>query len=107
MMTSLPHIAVAEAAKGMIPTVEVVEELSRADALLKVQGYLNLPELKQSLLKQGLAPEEVSNRIASLSTSELNQLAVQMDQAKYGGDVTGILIVVLLVVLIIYLVRRI
>lgn len=107
MMSSLPHVAWAEAAQEMIPTANVVEALTRVQAEQKIQGYMNRADLRQALVDRGISPTEVSSRIASLSDMELRQLAQQMDQARYGGDPTGILVLVLLIVLIIFLVKRI
>jgi hypothetical protein len=106
-MTNLPHLAYAESTDKMIPTSIVAEQLSRAQAQTKVQDYLNRDDIKKELLKRGVSPEEVSQRLAGLSDHELRQLAGQMDQALYGGSVAGILIVVVLVLLIIYLAKRI
>ena len=44
--------------------------------------------------------------MASLSDAEISDLASQMQQAQYGG-ITSILVVVVLVLLIIYLAKRI
>ncbi|MBX3021914.1 MAG: PA2779 family protein [Bdellovibrionales bacterium] len=107
IMTNIPYLAWAETAKEMIPTAAVVEELSRAEAQAKVQEILSRTEVRSELLKRGVSVEEVNSRMASLSDSELRQLAGQMDAAMYGGDVVGILVVVLLVLLIIYLAKRI
>jgi hypothetical protein len=107
LMSSLPQIAWADAAQEMIPTSVVVETLSHAQAQEKMRTYLDNSELKQAMIKRGISPDEVSRRVASLSDSELKQLVRQMDQARYGGDVTGVVILILLIVLIIYLIKRI
>jgi hypothetical protein len=107
MISNLPHVVFAETADQMISTTEVVESLTRSQAEAKVRSYLDRQDFQSELVKMGLSPAEVSKRVASLSDSELKQLATQMDQARYGGDIFGILILVLVVVLIIYLVKRI
>jgi hypothetical protein len=107
LMTNIPHIAWAQAADEMIPTSVVVEQMSRAQTREKIAGHLNRAEVRSELAKYGVSPEEAQLRIASLSDQELRQLASQMDQAMYGGEpVVGILIVVVLVLLIIFLVKR-
>ncbi|NJM10237.1 MAG: PA2779 family protein [Bdellovibrionaceae bacterium] len=107
IMTNIPYMAWAEQASQMIPTMVVVEQMSETQARQKVQSFLNREDFRKELVKRGVSPEEVSSRISSLSQSELRQLAAQMDKAQYGGDVGGILIVVVLVLLIIFLARRI
>jgi HAMP domain-containing protein len=103
----IPEIASAEVLDQMIPTQAVVDSLSRTELEAKVQGYLNRDDLKDQLRKLGVSPEETSQRVANLSDSELNDLAKQMDQGRYGGDIVGILVIALVVILIIYFAKRI
>jgi hypothetical protein len=107
VMTNIPYLAWAEAAPAMIPTSVVVDEMSATEARSKVQSFLNREDFKAELVKRGVRPEEVNARVAALSEQELRQLAAQMDKAQYGGDLGGILIIVVLVLLIIFLARRI
>lgn len=107
LMSHVPNIAVAEVAMQsgrMIPTNMVIADMTREQAQSKIQSYLDQNDLRQKLADQGLSADEVSARLASLSDAEMKQLAGQMEQAQYGGD---ILVAILLVVLIIYLVKRI
>lgn len=107
IMSNIPHLAWGAAAQEMISTTVVVEDMSRAQAQSKVEEILNRSEVRSELAKRGVSTEEINGRLASLSDSELRQLAGQMDQAMYGGDgVVGILIIVVLVLLIIFLVKR-
>jgi hypothetical protein len=113
LMSDIPYVAAAAevvtaaGAMEMIPTSVVVDELSRAQTQEKIEKILAAPELKTKLAQLGLPPTEISKRLATLSDAELRQMASQMDQARYGGDVTGILIVVVLVLLVIFLIKRI
>lgn len=101
IMTQAPQVAMAD---QMISTSAVVAEMSRAEAEQKVQSVLQMQEVQQQLLKQGVSADEISKRVASLSDMELKQLAGQMDQVRAGGD---ILFAILIVVLIIFLIKRI
>ncbi len=111
LLTNIPYLAWADSLENvpqqMITTSAVVEQMNRQQTEQKVQDFLARTEVRNEFVKRGVSPDEVSMRIASLSDRELKQLATQMDQARFGGDVIGILIVVLLVVLIIYLAKRI
>ncbi len=108
IMTNLPYMAfAAEVVPAMIPTSAVVEQMSVSQARAKVESFMKREDFRAELIKRGVNPEEVTSRMASLNEQELRQLATQMDKAQYGGDVTGILIVVVLVLLIIFLARRI
>lgn len=107
-LTNIPYVASAEVIENqMIPTSAVIDQMSRAEAQAKVQRFLSRADVQAEFLKRGVSAEEANMRIASLSEQELNRLANQMDQVKAGGDVFGILIVVLVVLLIIYLAKRI
>lgn len=107
-MSKMPEAVAAEVvSEGMISTIDAVESLGRAELESKVRAGLSREELKTELMKYGISADEVSNRLATLSNAELGRLASEMEKAQYGGDVGGILVTVLLVVLIIYLVKRI
>jgi hypothetical protein len=101
-LTNLPAQVFAQG--KMIPTNVVVADLSRSQAEARIQGFLNNSELKEALAKQGLNPDEINARIANLSDTEVKQLAGQMEQARYGGE---ILVTILVILLIIFLIKRI
>lgn len=101
-LTHLPSQAVAS--KAMIPTTSVVTEMSRAEAQAKVQNLLSEDKIRQALEEKGLKADEINSRLAHLSDQEMQDLAGQIEQARYGGD---ILVTVLVVVLIIYFIKRI
>ncbi len=102
MMSNIPAVAFAEA--QMISTTTLVNDLTRAQTEQKLQEFLSRSDVRQKLVEKGLSPEEASLRLASLSETELRQLSNQVDQAHAGGD---ILIAILVVVLIIFLIKRI
>lgn len=108
LMSNIPNVVLADlsgsANHQMISTGAVLAELTRAEAETEVRGYLQKSEVQSALLKQGLAPEEISARLASLSEQEMRQLSSQVQEARAGGD---ILVAILVVVLIIYLIKRI
>lgn len=101
ILSNLPSLA---SATEMLPTTVVVTELNRAEAQRKVETYLEQEQVRNELIKRGVSPDEVSLRLASLSDSELRQLSGQIEQARYGGN---ILMTILIVLLIIFLVKRI
>lgn len=101
-LTNLPAHAVAE--MSMIPTSVVATQMSRAEASDRVLSLLEQQNVREQLTKNGVSPEEAEARIANLSDQELRQLAGQIEQARAGGD---ILVTILLIVLIIFLVKRI
>lgn len=104
ILSNVPAVAMAESGRTMIPTSVAVTELSRAESQRKISDELAKDDLRKALLDRGVSPDEVSTRLASLSDAELRQLAGQIDQARAGGD---ILFTILIVVLIIFLIKRI
>lgn len=101
LLTQIPSLA---AAQEMIPAHVAVADFDRSQAELSVRNYLQEQEVKEALLKYGVSAEEASSRLASLSESEMRDLSSQVKEARAGGD---ILITVLVVVLIIYFIKRI
>lgn len=104
---TLTELPVMKAKAEMISTTTVMAEMTRAEADSTVHDFIARGDVKDQLVKLGISSEEASRRLASLSDSEVRKLAKDMKSATIGGDVTGILVLVLLVVAIIYLAKRI
>ena len=108
LMSHLPNVVMAEemaAQKGeMIATSVVVNDFNRQRMETEVLNYLNKDEVRQKLIANGISPDEATARLASLSNQELQDMSKQVQQARYGGD---ILFTILVVVLIIFLIKRI
>ncbi len=108
LMSHIPNIAVAEVlvneSNSMIPTSLVLADMNRAQTENEIREFLSTAEVRNQLAKEGVSESEISKRIASLSEQELQQLAGEVKEAKAGGD---ILFAILIVVLIVYLIKRI
>lgn len=104
-LVNVPMMKTAHA--GMIATNEAVEIMSRAESNEKVASFMVRKDVQEQLIKFGVSPEEANKRLAGLSDAEMRKLAGEIDKATIGGDVGGILVLVLLVVLIIYFAKRI
>ncbi len=102
LMTDIPAFALGKVA--MISTSAALVESDRTEALTKIQEYLKRADVQKALIARGLSPDEASLRLASLSESELRQLSKGVEYAQAGGD---ILLTILLIVLIIFLIKRI
>lgn len=101
LMSNIPSTAIAQ---GMISTSILAAELTRAEAQSNVENFLQKEEVRAELIKRGVSMEEATSRLASLSTSELRDFSQQIETARAGGD---ILVTILVVVLIIFLIKRI
>lgn len=109
MLSNVPQLFAAENAQAeqMISTVAWASEQNRELAILKLQTFLDRSDVGEKLAESGYSVAEVKDRMASLSDVEIQHLSSELDNATYGGSIGGILIVVVLVLLIIYLAKRI
>ncbi len=80
---------------------------NRAEDVKAIQAALESEMVRKRLAEFKMTPEEINARLAQLSDSQIHQAALQIRTMNPGGDVGGILILVLLILLIVYLVRRI
>ncbi len=106
LISNMPNVAVAEklASDKMMTASAVMADITRAEAEKNVLNYLQRADVQAELVKHGVSADEAAARLASLSESEVKQLAHQAKTAQAGGD---ILVAVLLVVLIIFFAKRI
>jgi hypothetical protein len=108
LVSNIPNIVSAQSLMNknseMISASVVLSDINHKEAEREVQNFLKQTDIQNELIKQGVSPNEASSRLASLSERELQQLSTQVKEARAGGD---ILVAILLVVLIIYLIKRI
>jgi hypothetical protein len=91
----------------MIPTGDAVAALTRVEDREKVGRFLQRQDVKREFSKYGVDPNEAAQRVASLSDSEIQKLAGEIDRAPAGADVIVIsLTTVLLVVIILLLIGK-
>lgn len=106
-LSNVPQMAVAEVITPptpMISTQEVLNTPSRDEVLADIEAQLSRDDVQAGLAKAGVDSQEISARLASLSQQELRNLQGQLATARAGGD---ILVTILIVVLIIFLIKRI
>jgi hypothetical protein len=104
---TMVELPIMKAHAGMITTSQVAQNMNRTAADANVTKFLDRTDVKDQLVKLGVNPEEATRRIASLSDAEVSQLDQDIQKATIGGDVGGILVLVLVVILIIYFAKRI
>ena len=88
------------------PAADAVQD--RASDMQTVQKTLESKVLRQRLHEMGLSDKEIDARLSKLSDKQVHQLASRIHALNPGGDFTlfGVLILVVLVLLVIYLVKR-
>lgn len=108
LMSHIPDVALADTLiqkkTEMTSASSVLADITRENAQKEVESFISKTEVQAELMKQGLTADEVNLRLASLSEQEMRQLAGQVHEVRAGGD---ILITILLIILIIYLIKRI
>ena len=88
---------------GIVETAVMVRS-DRGTQLQAVQAQLNRADVRAAFAKLGVDPASVDQRVASLDESELEALALQMQDAPAGGDVLALIGVVFVVLLVLELV---
>ena len=110
-LTFFVLIVAEKAYAGFSPSgMMVLSSIERTADVNKIRNLLESKVVTEKLKQLGFNKEEIQTRLDQLTDQQLHQVALQVDQLKVGGDggiVIGILVVVVLVLLIIYLAKRI
>lgn len=93
----------ANVGNSMFSTIDVVNTIERAEVVANLKNDLNSDEIKELLAMNGYSEKHLNSQLASLSDAELMSLQSNIQQAKAGG----ILVAILLVILIVYFAQRI
>lgn len=92
---------------SLAPATLPGQQAVRSQDLQKVQTFLEQKEVVQHLAKMNLSKTDIESRLGNLSDADLHNVAMRIDQQRAGGDsAVGILVIVVLVLLVIYLVKR-
>jgi hypothetical protein len=96
---------------GFSPSEGVaVTTLDRAEDLQKIQKILESKMVSERLRQLGFTQEEIQARLGQLSDQQIHELALNLDELKAGGDgfgvVIAVLVIAILVVLFVFLIKR-
>jgi len=90
--------------------VMTVSPFERTVDLNKIGAALETKVVSERLTQLGFTKEEIQTRLDQLSDQQLHQVALKIDELKVGGDaggvIIGVLVIAILVVLFVYLFRR-
>ncbi len=89
------NLGMMSAAQAGIVSTSAIVRTDRDMNLATIRSQLERSEVRAQMEKMGVDATAVDTRIASLSDSELQQMAMEMQKAPAGGD--GLLVVVGLV----------
>ena len=90
------QIAVAD----IVGTETVLQEHRGTITRDELQSLMARADVQQQLLDYGVSPEEVTERVAALTDTELQHLSQHMADEPAGGSVTLILLIIILVILL-------
>jgi hypothetical protein len=96
-----------KAQAGLITTQEAFTEYSRGHGETTIHNFIARSDVKDKLIELGVDPFDAQKRISSLSDSDVKKLNDDIQKATIAGDLGGILLIVLVVILIIYFAKRI
>ena len=92
---------VMSAQAGMLGTDTLITTAETQQSIAGLQQLLEREDAQQQLLALGVSPEQVRERVASLSDSELARINQGIDTLNAGGDsVLGILLIIFIVFVI-------
>ncbi|MES2527198.1 MAG: PA2779 family protein [Bdellovibrionota bacterium] len=104
---TLTELPIMKAQAGLISTQEVYSDFNRVNGESTIHNFIARSDVKDKLIELGVDPMDAQKRISSLSDSDVKKLDMDIQKATIAGDIGGILIIVLLVILIIYFAKRI
>jgi hypothetical protein len=86
---------------AMLGTDTLITATQSQQSITELQQLLERQDAQQQLLALGVSPEQVRERVASLSDSELARINQGIDTLNAGGEsVLGILLVIFIVFVI-------
>ncbi len=89
------------ASAGVIGTTEYLSATDRAGQIATVQAALSRADVQAQLEKLGVNPVDAVTRVASLTDSELADVADKMESLPAGGD--GALVVIGIVFIVLFI----
>lgn len=101
-LLSTTFAGVANAA--MIGTQSAVSMEQRAEYVEDIKDWLTQDKVKQQLVEMGVDPANASERIAAMTSEELQMLHTQIDELPAGAGVVEVIGLVFVVLLILELV---
>ena len=79
---------------------------TREASIRRIEKMLANKRIVRSLKRRGIKPGELRQKLEKMSDHEVHMLAERLQTTRSGGQVTGILIIILLVILIVYFLDR-
>ena len=98
LLLALAPLIPAQAA--MIGNQQIINQSESLQTRGSLQQLIEQQSARQQLQAWGVDPEQIQNRINSLTDSELARINQQVDSLDAGGGVLGILLVIFIIFVI-------
>jgi hypothetical protein len=88
---------------AMVSSAQVAQATGVSHAELdreRIMTALSRDDIQQELIKRGVNPQEVKDRVAALTDEEASQMAQQIDSAPAGSGIIGAIVLIFLVLLV-------
>jgi hypothetical protein len=103
LLISTPY---QSAIAALIDTETVIEGSQSQEARDYLKQLMAREDVRSALIAQGIDPLEAEARIASLSDSEIIELADQIEKLPAGGGAIGLVIGVLVIVILVLVILK-
>lgn len=90
-------IAASPARAAMVGTDRVLDEASAAASRAELVELVERDAVRKQLRAYGVSPEKAKARVARMTDAEVAELQGRIEQARAGGGVLGIALVVFVV----------
>nr|WP_092288364.1 PA2779 family protein [Halopseudomonas sabulinigri] len=97
MLTSLISV---QAQAAMVGTNEVIAQQQLTVDRAELKGMLQDEAVQEKLASMGVSPDQVDQRIDSLTADELAYFNTQLDEAPAGAGVVGVIVLFLVIFII-------
>jgi len=111
--TTLTYVVPQNACAMVAPTNVITGQpaAQRREDLQKVQKLLESKVVRRRLVAMGLTDSQIDQRLPQLSDAQLHQVASRIDKMNAAGDdgvgiIVGLLVIGILVLLFVYLLKR-
>ena len=91
---------------ALIDTETILDENHSQEARDYIKQLLAREDVRSALIAQGIDPLEAEARIASLSDSEIIELAEQIENLPAGQGALGFLIAVLVIIVLVLVIMK-
>ena len=91
---------------ALIDTETILDENQSQEARDYIKQLLAREDVRSALIAQGIDPLEAEARIASLSDSEIIELAEQIENLPAGQGALGLVIAVLVIIVLVLVIMK-